>query len=244
MKKDIKDYREKELHAYTIGNILIILLGTGLLDAIILRVSNSWDIVNTLLSSAVFSSLIYIYVFLADSVIPSKIKDCIVWPKSSMPGHHIFTDIRDKKRDLRFTQEEAIEKYNAVFERIDAVSCSKAKKDIQNSEWNNIYRKHEKKAQIYVAQRDYLLCRDMNTMTILLIIGFFALVVYYRQAFSWGTLAILVAEFVITWLTARSKGNRFAYNVIATDLKKLTKNDQKTEMPEEGTYQISFKRVK
>ena len=76
MDKDIKNYREKELKSFVIGNILLILISSGLLDRVIVVVDETmaWSAINTILASAVFSSIIYIFVFVADSLIPGKKK--------------------------------------------------------------------------------------------------------------------------------------------------------------------------
>ena len=65
----MKDYRKEELKTYVIGNILIILLFSGVFEKIFylpedLSVGVT-DIVSKLLGSALLSSIIYIYVFIA-----------------------------------------------------------------------------------------------------------------------------------------------------------------------------------
>ena len=75
--KDIKDYREKELKNYVVGNILLILLVTGKLQEVIAWGSeNSFDIWGTIIESVVLSSIIYIYVFIIISIMP--IEDIVV----------------------------------------------------------------------------------------------------------------------------------------------------------------------
>lgn len=49
---------------------------------------------------------------------------------------------------------------------------------IQNAEWYKIYRTHEEKPQAFVAQRDFLLCRDMNILTVFIMIGCFLFQLY------------------------------------------------------------------
>ena len=65
MEKNIKDYREKELKSYVIGNILIIFLGTGLLNDIIVPVNDVKNLgfLVSLINTTVLSAVIYIYVF-------------------------------------------------------------------------------------------------------------------------------------------------------------------------------------
>ena len=80
MEKDIKDYRGKELKSYVIANFLAILYGTGFLYKIAELIGGNRDL-SLIASSATFAVLtavIYIFVFLADALVPSEVKDVMI----------------------------------------------------------------------------------------------------------------------------------------------------------------------
>ena len=77
---DIKDYRNKELKSYVIGNILLILFFSGPFKDIFLQdIDTVLDIWGTIIESALVSSIIYIYVFLLDSLLPGNLKQRIAY---------------------------------------------------------------------------------------------------------------------------------------------------------------------
>lgn len=220
MKKNIKDYREKELKSFVIGNILLILLETGLIHEIVspMQADNIWMAISKLFTSSVLSSILYIFVFIFDSIISGECKDKIVWMHKNLPGRRIFTEIRENSKDSRFTSEDAKIAYADVYQRIDNEKDTKKKADIQNDKWYQLYQKYEDEAQVSTVHRDYLLCRDMSLMMIWILVGYFVLSWYLRQVLSWKLMLTFLVEFIIIWIAARIKGERFVYNVIAKDL--------------------------
>ena len=221
MEKDIKDYRNSELKSYVLGNILIILISSGLLENIytLAKEALSWESILPILSSVVLSSVLYIYVFLADSIVPAEWKNKLIWMVKGKPGETIFTSIRKKNRDYRFSSEQADILYKKVYTSISNVD-DKKKKEIENIAWYRIYKKHEEHPQVIISHRDFLLCRDMCIMTLLIEIGYVCLQIYLKQPISWKMILILVFEFVSCWIAAYNKSKTFAYNVIALDISK------------------------
>ena len=71
-----------------------------------------------------------------------------------------------------------------------------------------------------MAQRDFLLLRDMTIM--MLWIGFMYVFLswYIKRPLSCKLITVFIIEFMLMWIGARVKGNRFAYNVIAKDFAK------------------------
>ena len=219
MEKDIKDYREKELKNYVIGNILLILIGTGILGNLITAIGkeNIWDAIDALIGSGVISALIYIYVFLIDCIVPGDVKNWIIWPKAGLPGNRVFSEIMQNNKDKRFTTQVVQRKYAGVYEEISE-SDSAMRKRIENSAWYAAYQRNEKSAQVFVSNRDWLLCRDMFVMTVWIIIGYiFALCFMRKSSPCWMNVVFLV-ELAATWAAAKIKSKRFVYNVIAKDL--------------------------
>ena len=220
MDKDIKDYREKELKHFVLGNVLLILVGTGLIQSIIqaLNENNSWHAFAGLVNSSIISAIIYIFVFVVDSVVPSTIKERIIWPFGGVPGSTIFSEIMLKNRDERFSEDDAKIAYSEIYDKIEAETDIRKRNIIQNKSWYKIYQKHESQAQVYVSHRDFLLCRDMSVMTIWIVIGFEIFSLYIGTGLLSGLTAVFIIEFLIIWIATRVKGKRFAYNVIAKDL--------------------------
>ncbi len=221
MEKDIKDYREKELKAFVFGNILLFLMGTGLISNILqsLEINNIWKAIAEMFSSAILSATIYIFVFIFDAIIPGRIKDKIVWPIADLPGNRIFINIRQHNKDERFTTRRAVNVYSDLYQQLDTEKDKKRCAKIQNEFWYMLYQKYEKQAQVYISQRDFLLCRDMTAMMLWIFGGDVLLCLYLGDGMSSYKLwFILVAEFFIVWIAARVKGERFVYNVIAKDL--------------------------
>lgn len=245
MEKNIKDYREKELKSYVIGNILIIFLGTGLLNDIIVPVNDVKNLgfLVSLINTTVLSAVIYIYVFLADAMVPSSIKDMVVWTFFGKPGETIFTDIQKGSKDKRFTTDSVEKKYSDIYEEIGNEKDPSEKKKIQNSKWYSIYKKHKKEAQVYISHRDSLLCRDSCIITFWLLCGYLIFINIYGAPISCKTVCFLLAEFVITWIIAQVKGKRFAYNVIATDVATVENEIINSTTKNETAFYVVVKHV-
>lgn len=91
---------------------------------------------------------------------------------------------------------------------------------MQNGSWYRIYQKYENQAQVYISQRDYLLLRDMTIMTLWIGVIHFLLSWFLKRSVPIELIKMLVAEFLLLWIAARVKGERFTYNVIAKDVAK------------------------
>ena len=220
MQKDIKEYRDKELKTFVFGNILLILLETGLIHTIIepLSMNDVWTAVAKFFDSSVFSALLYIFVFVIDSIFPGKNKDNFVWLIAGLPGKRIFTEIKEHNRDDRFTTKTALIAYDLVYKRIDSEKDENERAKIQNEYWYRLYQKYENHAQVYISQRDYLLCRDMTVMMLWIILGYVFLSMHNNMYISCNLIIILLIEFLVVWISAVFKGERFSYNVLAKDL--------------------------
>lgn len=220
MEKDIKDYRKKELKSFFLANILLILHGTGFVGNIVylLGEESFWKAVGRLFDSSVLSTVLYIYIFIIDSLISEKIKDKLIWLVTGLPGNTIFTAIKENNRDKRFTTKMALSVYANLYEKLDSESDVKRASKLQNEFWYKLYQKYEKEAQVYISQRDYLLCRDMTVLMLWILIGssLFSFVIPWEISFKvW---ILLCMEFFVLWISSRVKGRRFAYNVVAKDL--------------------------
>lgn len=230
MQSHMKEYRKNELKYYVIGNILILLLIHGMFDGLMTRVSNdAVDIIETLLGSAIIGSIVYIYTFLLDSFMPSKAKDAIAYFPTGRPGDYIFTKIEQRDSDARFMKEQVQKKYSDVYKEIYRLQANGKKKELskyQNSEWYKIYKDNQDDESVYTSQQDFLLIRDMESMTIMIAAFYIVMVVLKVISFDGRALAFVIVEFLLSNLAAKSKAKRFTYNVIATDLNPRTAKEK------------------
>lgn len=142
--------------------------------------------------------------------------------KYRQPGCRIFSEIKDKDKDIRFQKQAVREKYSEIYERMP-VNDSKELATYHNGDWYKIYRKHQDSGKIYYSQRDYLLCRDLFVSTlnmagvylVSIIIAYCLLRIRLNSFVFW---VFLLAEVVVTYIATHLKGWRFTYNVIAEDV--------------------------
>ena len=125
MDNNLKDYREKELKNYVIGNALIIIVLLGIFNTLLdVKMDESTNNIlltlsSEIISAGIFSSILYTYVFILDAIIPGNWKDSICNLCRPLPGEIIFEEIREKANDKRFTKEKALQKYANIYEIID-----------------------------------------------------------------------------------------------------------------------------
>jgi hypothetical protein len=217
--KDIKDYRNNELKNYVIGNILLVLLLSGIFNELLSKeLGDIIDIINLVIQSTLLSSIIYIYVFLFDSIIPGKTKQMIAYGGlGNLPGYTIFSDMKKKLKDDRFTSEDVMIKYKSIYDQMPL--DKKAKENYENAHWYRLYQKYQDKNKVYTANRDFLLCRDITIITLFLI-GMYMAGVFLLNIFEFSIkiVAIMICELVIADIAMRGKASRLAYNVIAEDI--------------------------
>lgn len=217
---NIKDYRENELKQYVVANALVFLLVHGFIDF-----ANTENIklvqgIVSLLGTTLLASIIYIFTILFDSVIDDKIKNKLVnLFFMKLPGEYIFTEIKNKNKDIRFTTDMALQKYSHIYSAIP-INLDERRK-YENSQWYKIYNQYREVPMVFISNRNYLLMRDMyvSTMVILvlyIISCFFFKWLTYEKLFIIYLLGILI----ITNVATHIKAKRFVYNVIALDISK------------------------
>lgn len=217
---DIKDYRNKELTAYVLGISLVILYIEGIWsfnDLNLEMVQLSSMIMELILSTSVMA----IFVMIADSVIDNKGKEKIVFWQKSMPGTTVFTDIMNKKiKDERFTREAVHDQYSEIYKSLDSISSEKERKNQENAAWYIIYKKHKTEKMIEISNRDYLLCRDLTSINIIMMIVYLVLSIALQMfEVKYKVIAFLCLMYFILMIASRLKARRFVLNVIAADVK-------------------------
>ena len=222
---NLKDYRENELKQYVIANALVFLLVHGFIDFSDTENIKLVQGIVSLLGTTLLASIIYIFKILVDSVIDDKIKNKIVnLYFMKLPGEYIFTDIKNKNKDVRFTTEMALQKYSHIYSEIP-INLDERKK-YENSQWYKIYSQYREVPMVFMSNRNYLLMRDMYISTLVILILYFIACFFFR----WITyerlfIIFLLGILVITNIATHIKAKRFVYNVIALDIS--TKEEKK-----------------
>lgn len=226
---DIKDYRDKELKLYALVNIFVIIY----IDKIItiegmLDPNNRFTtLIVAILNSALFLSILYIFVLLSDSLFSESMKNKIVYFGGHLPGETVFSKMKIEVKDIRFTQQQVLERYKDIYENMP--SQKKDRYRYENSAWYKIYNKYRDNKMIYVSNRDYLLCRDMTSSTVVILILYLIfsdglqLILFKRDC-----IVYLMIMFLITNIATRTKGKRMVNNVLICDL--LVKNESEDKL--------------
>ena len=196
---DIKDYRDKELKLYALANILVIIY----IEKII--------------------TILYIFVLLSDSLFSESMKNRIVYFWGHLPGETVFSRLKNEVRDIRFTQQQVLEQYKNIYENMP--NDCKSRYRYENSEWYAIYNKYRDNKMVYNSNRDYLICRDMATSTVVILLLYFIFSVVLKLIpFKLGCVIYLIVMFFVTNIATRTKGERMVNNVIICDLQKKEEN--------------------
>ena len=221
---NIKDYRSEELKIFVLANVLMILCIEKVItwdrlisgDAVLLK------LILVIIDSAVLLAIWYSFVYLADALFPTNIKNKIVYFGSPLPGQTVFTRLSTKTVDERFTKEQIVEKYSDIINNFP--KSKKEKLYYENCKWYSIYNMHRDKTMVLVSNRDYLLCRDMTVSVVVIFILYFVMVfAFHVFEFKFEAFLYFVFAFLVTNLATRQKGRRYVNNVIACDLNEIKK---------------------
>ena len=96
----------------------------------------------------------------------------------------------------------------------------KKKEKYENAEWYKLYNNYKNESKILIANRDFLLCRDITIITIMLIIIYLILVILKIIVFSKNIVVVMLIELIVSNISMRGKAKRLAYNVISEDIYK------------------------
>lgn len=223
--RDLKEYRNKELKWFLFANIILMLIGSDILGFDKVESISISDI-SSILSITAVSSAVYIYTFILDSVLPSRVKVFLVFLWKRQPSCTIFTDIERKLEDDRFKLEDAKKKYSQIYKKIK----SEPNSFDQTPLWYEIYNKYRNNTIVFGSNRDYLLLRDMHSQTIVMILAYLLLWWFSGfLTFSWKFVLYLVIMTVFLNIGARVQGKRMVYNVLSVDLNEsaLENSDKK-----------------
>ena len=210
----LKDYRNQELKWFLLANILLMLITSKAFTFQWGDASALVEGIGATLNIAVFSTTIYVYTFIFDSLIPSSLKVFLVFLWKKKPSATIFTRVSKKCKDDRFTAEHAKKKYADIFQNIEAnKGCD------ETPMWYEIYNRHRNNSIVFGSNRDYLLLRDLHSQTLTLLI-IYAILVRMTGIISFAREYVfyLVAMIIILNIGARVQGDRMVYTVLSVDL--------------------------
>ena len=181
----------------------------------------------SLLGTTILTSIIYIFTILVDSVIDDKIKNKLVnLFFMKLPGEYIFTEIRNMNRDIRFTKEMALKKYSHIYSEMP--ENLQKRRSYENSQWYKIYNQYRENSLIFMSHRNYLLMRDMNISTLVILALYLMACFFFKWISYENTYVIyLFIILIITNVATHIKAKRFVYNVMALDISQ--KEDTKEE---------------
>ncbi len=161
------------------------------------------------------AAIIPVLVLLLMNILPSQIKALLVYwkPLGWLPGCEAFT------------------KYSPADPRINMNALKKnvgefpTEANEQNSKWYKLFKMVEKQAEVMVAEKDFLMYRDMAMLSLSLIV-LSPLALHAMDASPkamWSSAALFLAQYLLTAISARHAGERLVCNVLAVHAaKKVT----------------------
>ena len=152
-------------------------------------------------------------------MVPSEIKDKIIFFLSGRPGNTIFESVLKPGADYRFTIDDARAKYRDVYRELNQINGQNNKEAYQNSMWYSIYQSLETNETVRLSQQDFLLNRDMCIISLVMLTVYIVFsLISGRYPIELNVILWLIAEIIITKLAAMRKAKRFVHNVIAKDI--------------------------
>ena len=222
MANDLKDYYKKELPLVVWANILIIEILLVGIDKIIIILNSLKDFsvagfIEPMIMMVIPAIAAIFTKFMADMV-PSRLKDKIIYWIWGRPGDTIFIQIKNSDNDKRFSYKQAYQKYKVIYDELERINDSEKRCKFENENWYKIYKKYKNEGSVFSAQKDFLFYRDLTV--VLIEIFSLYLLCCIVSLLSWQSviLGIILVEIVCTYCIAHIKAVRFVENVIAMDL--------------------------
>lgn len=126
--------------------------------------------------------------------------------------------MKQNNKDDRFTHADIVKKYASIYSNMPVGKKEKGK--YENAQWYKIYNNYKNESKILIANRDFLLSRDLTIITIMLIIIYFILIGLKIIVFSKTIVTVMLIELIVSNISMRGKATRLAYNVISEDIYK------------------------
>ncbi|MCL1880814.1 MAG: hypothetical protein FWF76_01395 [Oscillospiraceae bacterium] len=216
--KDLKDYRGREQSMWVIANVLVFLITHNFISVNTSELIETANTLSELFTAVILTVIAFGFIFVVECLFSTELKSKLLYLFGlfSLPGCTIFTNIKNKNRDKRFSYNSLVEKYPTIFENLPR--DKKARKRYENEHWYSIYNQHRNESIIHFSNRDSLMCRDVYISTLTMLVLYIAVSVAELVTFNCGYLMFLTLLVITTNIGANRKANRFAYNVIAYDV--------------------------
>jgi len=210
MDKLLKDKLYKTKLALFVGiNLLLLIIGI-IGKKLTLNIAKIWgNLFSINLHEGVFIFLLSILAIALSGIIPSKWKFILVfWKlKNAKPASEAFTKwmFKDERIDIKIFQK----KYKPL---------PTSPKE-QNVLWYKLYKKHQERPSVIDAHRNFLLTRDLATISFIFmfLFGFYILLKEKDSFLSLAIFLIFLGEYVLFFISARNYGIRFVCNVLAEE---------------------------
>lgn len=208
MSRNIKDY-DGTLTKFVFLNIMLVLLVLSLLN--IKNSDSIWDLIEKVQTSGIGLIFASIFALLVNGILKTDYKNIIVfWKvKHPLPSYRVFSHLA--KEDHRIDHDEFNRKYNPT--PVDPES--------QSNLWYKLLKKYPDDEMILQSHRDYLLFRDLTSISFLLLLIYviaFILLKIFGLDISSLLILFFLAEYLILLISARNKAERFVLNVISCDI--------------------------
>ena len=223
---NLKDYRDRELPLFIIANVLVFLIVHKFINIDISDVPGTTKVFSEIFSSAVLAVAAFGFILVTECLFTSLFKEKLLYLFGffgllNLPGNTIFSQIKEKNPDKRFSFQTIKDKYPKLYENMPENGGTRLR--YENERWYSIYSQCRDVSVIHNSQRDWLLCRDIYISALLMIVMYVIISILHFVEFNKMYLVFLVVTLIITNIGANRKAVRFAYNVIAYDLNKPPK---------------------
>jgi hypothetical protein len=170
--------------------------------------------IETILSSFSFQKgtlaiLLPLLTVILNGILPNNLKAILVfWKiKDPLPGSRVFTNLALK--DPRIDLEKIRQKYG------DLPSLPNE----QNRLWYKIYKQHQSKITIVESHKDFLLTRDLASVSAIFLVCFSLSVIFLSGAIKvkFGYIVFLIFQYIILARVSKNYGERFVCNVLAEE---------------------------
>ncbi|MCL2352482.1 MAG: hypothetical protein FWC55_08130 [Firmicutes bacterium] len=230
--KNLKDYRVAEQTFFILANALIFLFVHGFVKLDPKALPGSVETLGKLFNATVVSVIAFGFVWFVECVFTSGAKEKLLYlfGRLSPPGCGIFSEIRKKDGDSRFTCRQLAEKYPELYKNLpnelpgltgrEKRAARAIRRRYENRQWYAIYDTRRDADIVLASEREALMSRDIYISSLVMIALYGAALAAGTVSFRWPYLLFLCAVTISANFGANRKAKRFAYNVVAYDVNK------------------------
>lgn len=209
--------------------VILVFLSPDATEALLKLIPDFAEGIGQIAGYAAFLAFAYATCITLDKLVPTRMKDWIIFPHVKdwglwKPGCYIFSKLSNGEvSDSRIDYAEALKVYAEEMEMIQGCANKKQLRNYENRRWYRLLQRHRESRSILFSNVDFLYCRDACCLSFfflmpVLIINLVGQCVCGSRLFSIVTISLLSLCFVIGWISAHSKARRLVINVIAVDM--------------------------